>query len=927
MSADARDEGGTARLASCSSLDPSRPLDLDGPVDRPFEPLPQSALERPIFEILAAVAARAPDAIALEDGDAELSYGDVLRQASGLARSIGRAVEPGEPVGIAVPNGIKCPVAMLAALAAGRPYVPLDLTFPADRNALIVRQSGMKAVIVDHDTRAAVRAMDGAPPPLDFAAGIADGGDAPLAPSSDDIAYILYTSGSEGQPKGVHFSQRSLLHQMAARINVMHLSAEDRQILLVAPMVGAAQLRIWASLLSGGRVVMVDLRRKGLQEAARIMAQRGITIFAAAPYVFRRLMEVCRDPAAVATVRNVNVSSDPVFASDVVLFRERFSESCVFSTLLATTEAGNSCFWYLPRGMELDRPLLPVGYALPDFEVSVVDEEGQPVPRGEIGEITVASRYIAEGYWRNEALTRRAFSIDPHDPERRINRTGDLGRMQADGLVELVGRKDRQLKIRGYRVEPTEIEATLRGHPAIRDAAIIPRSAGDIVDIIAYATVRPETQPPTEAALASWLAERMPRVMRPRRIYLVPALPMLGTFKPDIRKLQEFDRERAASEADAAAARMQAPPSGLSVHEAVRNRWERALGRGSFAADLSWDQSGGDSLKALELVFALEEMLQRPVAMGLVGPATRPSELIAALEVVQHPYDESAAPPQGRMRLFFLPGYAGVLFHETRLVHALQQEMDVEVLDYPPIVPTRVRPFTFDEIVAHVLGAISSRASRDRSIGLLGYSLGASVAVAAAGRLTAEGRDIAYVGILDASPHRYGIPPAHQPLPAAVPAPSSRSWLRPLRRLGTVISRPHYGFVRFVTLEIENRRSARLAWLWRALVLLRMRRAQTEFRELTARLLRTRARHHHAFEPFPGAVSLFRAIDNWSDVRVPDDLGWGAFCRSVEVQRVPGDHLGMLAPGHVEGLAHAIVSQCKGRVATRAVAELQGANP
>jgi len=355
----------------------------------------------------------------------------------------------------------------------------------------------------------------------------------------------------------------------------------------------------------------------------------------------------------------------------------------------------------------------------------------------------------------------------------------------------------------------------------------------------------------------------------------------------------------------------------------VRSRWERVLGRHSFAADLSWEEAGGDSLKALELVFALEEMLERPVAMGLVGPATRPSELIAALQRAAR--DAPAATPDAapQMHLFFFPGYSGLNFHEAAFVRGLARHATVAVLEYPPVVPTRLGPVVFDDIVAHVVRTIRARRVGDELIGLVGYSLGGYVAFAAACRLKANGIDPAYLGIVDASA------PGRGPVPSDVagPEPSDglrRSRLRPLRRLWTAAILPRYAFDRLVTLWIDEARYARLAMLWHALRLLRLSGAQVRFRVTAMRLLRLRAHLRHAYERYPGHASLFVACDNkgWQEAALAGDLGWSEYCATVEPCGVPGDHIGMLGPGNLEVLTRAILSQCE-RCGASAAAKLQ----
>jgi thioesterase domain-containing protein len=159
----------------------------------------------------------------------------------------------------------------------------------------------------------------------------------------------------------------------------------------------------------------------------------------------------------------------------------------------------------------------------------------------------------------------------------------------------------------------------------------------------------------------------------------------------------------------------------------------------------------------------------------------------------------------------------------------------------------------------------------------------------------------------------------------AVPDGRRRSWIDPLRRLSTAATRPRYAFDRLITIGVDNKYFARLAWLWRALVLLRLHSAQVRFRVLTMRLLRLRARLRHEFEFYPGPVSLFRALDNkgWLEAELPDDLGWSDWCEGVEVSRIPGDHIGMLAPENLEMLTRAVLSQCERSVATQPAAEPQ----
>ncbi len=576
------------RLPSISSASAAPAIDANGPVEHSFRPFPAVWLDRSVFSVLCETAAAHADKVALDDGETCLTYRELRERVEALAAYLAAKVGRGAVVGIALPNGTLYPVAMLAVLAAGCTYVPLDLTFPEQRNAYILKHSAMKAIVVDASTREQVARMSAALPQVEIERVTPGSGPAPVS-TPEDVALIIYTSGSTGNPKGVYFTQRSLLHHVMQRTNWSHLSAADRVILLYAPTVSVGQQDVFAPLLAGATLYVVDLRRKGLQEVVRVLQRGRITVMHCVPFVFRRLLALCRDASALAWMRHVFLSSDRIFASDVTLFRERFAESSRFSLAMGSSETFVYGHWYVPRREVLDKPLIPVGYPLPGYDISVVGDDGQPVPRGTVGELVIGGRYISLGYWNDEALSRRAFSPSPHDPAARVYRTGDLGLMREDGLLELLGRKDRQIKVRGHRVEPAEIEATICGHPAVKDAAVIARSSGETVEIVAYVAGDASL---TAAGLSQWLTERLSDAMRPREVHVLEALPMLGNFKHDIPRLRAMERERALAAggegtkapAPPAAPAAPAPPAAAKrskraeppgVREAVRAAWTR----------------------------------------------------------------------------------------------------------------------------------------------------------------------------------------------------------------------------------------------------------------------------------------------------------------------------------------------------------------
>ncbi|HUI17375.1 MAG TPA: alpha/beta fold hydrolase, partial [Alphaproteobacteria bacterium] len=753
-----------ASAALSVSGDDALPVDLEGPTERPFRPFPRAWLERTVFDIFTEVAAAHADKTALDDGERFLTYREVREAALKLARRIAGTLERGNAIGIALPNGATYPVAMLAALAAGRPYVPLDLSFPEARNRLILRQSGIKAVVVDERTRDALARMDPTLRQLDFAG--EDGGseDTALAPSPDDIAFVIYTSGSTGQPKGAYFDQRSLLHDAMRHINSAHQSAEDRVALIFAPTVRAAQEDIYGALLTGATTFVVDVRSKGLQELVRALRRGRITMCFSVPFVFRRLVELCTDRKVFETIRIYCLAGDRVFASDVELFRKHFPATSRFAVGVGSTETNFYTYWFIPPERPLAEAMVPVGYVPPGYRVAMVDAEGKPVPRGELGEIVVSGRYIALGYWNDAALTERTFSASPDDPAVRVFRMGDLGRMRPDGLVELIGRKDRQIKIRGNRIEPAEVEGAIRRHPAVRDGVVIPRAEGEAVELAAYVVLAQDARL-TSAELATWLTRHLPDYMRPREINFVDEFPMLGNFKPDVMALTEMDRRRTGAagpgRATATAATTPAPAVDHAVAEAVAAAWKRLLGADSFEKNVTWESAGGDSAAGMELIFELEERLRRRIGMDLLAPGTRPSELIATLERAGAEgglASPTPAPQRARPQLFFLPGLLGPLLNIMRFAQTLADDADVHVLDYLPVDPAKPKPVDLDDVVADVVDQIRALAGAGEPIRLLGYSMGGLVAYQAARVMAEQGSAIEFLGIVDYSPVAWTTP-------------------------------------------------------------------------------------------------------------------------------------------------------------------------
>jgi fengycin family lipopeptide synthetase E len=918
------------RLPSISSASAAPAIDFNGPVEHSLRPFPAAWLDRSVFSVLCETAAAHADKVALDDGETCLTYRELRERVEALAAYLAAQVGRGAVVGIALPNGTLYPVAMLAVLAAGCTYVPLDLTFPEQRNAYILKHSAMKAIVVDASTREQVARMSAALPQVEIERVTPGSGPAPVS-TPEDIALIIYTSGSTGNPKGVYFTQRDLLHHLLQRTNWSHMSANDRVLLLYAPTVSVAQQDIFSPLLAGATLYVVDIRRKGLKEVVEVMRRARITMYHSVPYLFRLLLELCHEDAPFASVRTVFLSSDRIFSSDVELFRRRFPARCCFGLAMGSSETFVYGHWFIPNDEPLEDALVPVGYALPDYQISVVDDAGAPVPRGELGELVIAGRYISLGYWNDAEQSRRAFSTSADDPAIRVYRTGDLGRMRADGLLELIGRIDRQIKIRGHRVEPAEVEATIRTNPVVGDVSVIAFGEGAAVELVAYIAAAPGATL-SQAALSEWMTAHLSDAMRPRKLRFVPEIPMLGNFKHDIPRLRAMERERAlaanvegtkapalpaAPAAPAAAKRSKrAEPPG--VREAVRAAWTRVVGAKSFDADMTWAQAGGDSLQALNFVFALEAALHRPMPESTLSPALRPSDIIAKLQngALDRHAPGTAGPP-----LFIFPGAIRNVISAANLTDELRAAgYDAQLLSYPPIDADHVGFVDFRSHLDYVLTQIRAVLADDAPVRVLGWSFGGFIAFEVACLLAAEGRKIEFVGVVDIGPYAVA---------------RDQAWFAtesPLRRLARAVGKgrfvrllnPHYLSSRLIEEQLRRRMFGLLHWEWRLVDAIGWPRARRKFAVNVTRFIRMRATRGLQISHFAGPVHLFRCRERTfldafghnenpeADIDTPRDMSWGPYCTGVSIAEVPGNHNTPFEPKNLPESLRVILAALRG---------------
>ncbi|HTG35648.1 MAG TPA: non-ribosomal peptide synthase/polyketide synthase [Thermoanaerobaculia bacterium] len=535
---------------------------------------------------LAARAAAAPDAVALEIGEERLSYGELNRRANRLAgrlRELG--VGPEAVVGICLERSAELVVAMLAVWKAGGAWVPLDPSYPTERLAYLLADSGARLLV--SETGLAERLGEGRELLLLDRDPLAGSEEEPRGIASPgDLAYLIYTSGSTGHPKGVRVEHGSLAAFLRASGRRFGFAADDRMPALAPFSFDIFQFELWSPLIAGGTCALVPLV-PALDMPELVGLMEGVTRLHAVPALMRQIVEeaASRAPERFARLRTLFTGGDAVPADLLARLRQVFPAADL-AVLYGPTEGTVFCTVHeIPAGELPARSLL--GGPLAGARVELRDGQGQRVPVGVPGEIWIAGPGVARGYAGLDELTAERF---PAVAGRRYYRSGDLARRLADGSLEFLGRIDQQVKIRGFRIEPGEIEAVLGEHPEVRQAAVVAREdAWGDRRLVAYVVAADRDGLAGE--LRELVRERLPEYMIPAAFVTLKSLPLTSHGKLNRRLLPAPEWE--------AGSVYVAPRT--PAEELLAGLWSDVLGVEQVGVHDDFFALGGHSLLATQL--------------------------------------------------------------------------------------------------------------------------------------------------------------------------------------------------------------------------------------------------------------------------------------------------------------------------------------
>ncbi len=585
----------------------------------------------PIHQVFEQQVQRTPTAIAVVFENAHLSYEALNRRANQLARRLRKlGVNRDVPIGVWMQRSPEMVVALLAILKAGGAYVPLDPSYPADRLAAMVDDTRMPIILTDRNVGNGGLPAAHAPQLLfvdadNFSDEAHNNLENNVQPK--DLAYIMYTSGSTGTPKGVAIPHRAVVRLVKETDYASFLPNET--FLQLAPIsFDASTFEIWGPLLNGGKLVVMSPALPALEEIGRAIRDQGVTTLWLTAGLFNAMVDERLDD--LRSLRQLLAGGDILSISHVRKALSALQNTRLINGYGPTESTTFACCHTVDANAPLENSI-PIGKPIANTTANILNSNLQPVPIGATGELHIGGDGLARGYWQREELTAEKFVPDPfnREPGARLYKTGDLARWRRDGVIEFLGRVDNQIKLRGFRIEPGEIEVALKQQSGVRDSVVIIREdlPGD-KHLVAYVV----GEAPQDTLLAA-LRRLLPDYMVPSAIVSLPSLPQTANGKVDRNALPRPDPSEKQSTND-----FVAPHTALE--EKVAFIWAAVLRLDRVGAFDNFFNLGGHSLTGLRVVNQLSTALGEHLSPNIFFEAPT---VTAMAEFLQKKYPAAVA--------------------------------------------------------------------------------------------------------------------------------------------------------------------------------------------------------------------------------------------------------------------------------------------
>ncbi len=554
--------------------------------------------------LFAEQASRTPDAIAVVAAGRQLTYRELDEQSNRLARHLrSLGVRADSLVGVAMERSEHIPISLLGVLKAGAAYLPLDPGFPKGRLFRMIEDSGIQTIVTTTLTRGRVPAADSRLVVLDAeACAIARHSSAALEcnVAAENLAYVIYTSGSTGTPKGVMIEHRNVVNFFTGMDRAI---GHERGVWLAVTSISfdISVLELLWTLTRGQQVVIHG--DEGPHTVAGEIKQYGVTHLQMTPSLARMLAMNPPSLESLGSLKQILLGGEALPGSLVAKLRSVF-QSEMFN-MYGPTE---TTIWSTTYRVENPGNCIPIGRPIANTQVYLLDPDMKAVAQGEPGELFIGGDGVARGYLHRPDLTAERFLSDPFRRGGRMYRTGDLARFLPDGNIEFLGRTDYQIKIRGFRVEPGEIEAILEQQPGVKQAVVVVREdKPEDKRLVAYLVAAVDQRAAAET-LRSALASQLPEYFVPSSFVFLDTLPLTENLKIDRGALLRLPPPNQAP-----AAPLETPGTGLE--RTIADAWQEALGRVAVGLDDNFFDLGAHSLIVAEVHAKLQEVLQCEISV------------------------------------------------------------------------------------------------------------------------------------------------------------------------------------------------------------------------------------------------------------------------------------------------------------------------
>lgn len=799
--------------------------------------------------------------IALATPAEDWTYAELHERSDAVARLVlERKPDAARPIAVLMEHDAPLIATILGVLKAGRMYLSLDPQNPPARWSAVVQEAQPTFLLCDaaNQEKTDPLAKDGVGVLTISGSAISAVGSVSwpvVAPESP--AWLMFTSGSTGAPKGVWQSHASVIHHARVYAELIELSLDDRLSLLTSTSLAASATHLFAALLHGATLAPFALRTQGVEKAAGWLRAQRISVYHSAPTVFRHLAQAPGGARNLETLRLIRLGGEPLLRSDAELFQRLGPESCRLLHALSSTETGLVCALFLDKHTPLTGARVPVGRPVGGVEVRLLDDHGNPVSPGREGRIAVCSEHLQHGYWRQPALDAEKFRSDPGNPRRRIFLSNDLGRWLPDGSLEHLGRTDAQVKLRGWRVDLAEVEAAVNATGLVAEsaAAVCEGRSGERW-LVAYFV--PRAGPPVDASALRRALAHLPEHLIPTGFVPLEHLPQTAGGKIDRRALPRWSPQTGAGR------EFLEPRKGVESN--LAEIWESVLGVKPVGRQDDFFNLGGSSLQSVQVLRHVQErfdLVLSPSTLVEHSTIESLSALVAAraLRPATGPLVVLRAANAGRP-FFLVHGAEGDLALYGQLVRRLPERpiygfqcpgLDGEcdpVLGIPKLAEIYLaRLVERDPTGPYLLG---------------GTRMGAWVAFEMAHQLARQGKPASLVAMFD-----FYLP-------------------RPRRVVDPLV---------FGLTKLRDRLRVKFWALWRARRQEQKSNWLTNYREFVAKM-NCHSRHEYQLQFYPGTITLFVTAD-----RLTDGERLAQCARETRVIQIPGRKEGLLAAPAVDVVA------------------------